>query len=477
MQRAPVQRSSSPSLLEERNQQLETNLRFVVQQLSQRAEDAVMERLDALLARKERDLRHALLRAQARDLSPTERLEERVGVLERTFAAAVALLGQADDAPAQAAAAPASSAASPFSPHPWDSRGAPYASPAPPPQTPPPAAARSSSREAELAKQVEVLTAETGHLKAEVAEATAAADKARAEAARRVHAAEEEASISKAAAAAAAARSRDLEEAVEAAREAERYAGLQAKMEAARAEESAAEAAALQTRLKLSEAAAARDAVWRAARAPRCAVAAELEAALEELRAESEARRREEARAREDTYTRSAVFDEARYDRAACALVRTRRALLGGVRASVRAQLETAEAGRKWCVDAAASRACDDALRADAKPLDSPPEAPLESPPPSEAVEPPEEAPSEGLPAPPPEAPPEALSQALTAPPLDVPSDATEAPEAGGDAFAHEAVDGLPGDEDGPDGSVKQWMPSAPPPEHNSGLAQLPPLE
>ena len=218
MQRAPVQRSSSPSLLEERNQQLETNLRFVVQQLSQRAEDAVMERLDALLARKERDLRHALLRAQARDLSPTERLEERVGVLERTFAAAVALLGQADDAPAQAAAAPASSAASPFSPHPWDSRGAPYASPAPPPQTPPSAAARSSSREAELAKQVEVLTAEAGRLKAEVAEATAAADKARAEAARRVHAAEEEASISKAAAAAAAARSRDLEEAVEAAR-------------------------------------------------------------------------------------------------------------------------------------------------------------------------------------------------------------------------------------------------------------------
>ena len=56
----------------------------------------------------------------------------------------------------------------------------------------------------------------------------------------------------------------------QAAREAERYAGLQAKMEAARAEESAAEAAALQTRLKLSEAAAARDAVWRAARAPRC---------------------------------------------------------------------------------------------------------------------------------------------------------------------------------------------------------------
>ena len=115
--------------------------------------------------------------------------------------------------------------------------------------------------------------------------------------------------------------------------------------------------------------------------------------------------------------------------------------------------------------------------RADAPPLDSPPEAPLESPPPSEAVEPPEEAPSEGLPAPPPEAPPEALSQALTAPPPDVPSDATEAPEAGGDAFAHEAVDGLPGDVDGPDGSVKQCMPSAPPPEHNSGLAQLPPLE
>ena len=82
-------------LLEERYRQLETNFNAIVAELKGRtASPQQSAELEALLSKKDLDLRHALLRAQAANLEEDERLEERRAILQLHFARLVDLLNE-----------------------------------------------------------------------------------------------------------------------------------------------------------------------------------------------------------------------------------------------------------------------------------------------------------------------------------------------------------------------------------------------
>ena len=87
-----------PHLLEERYKQLETNFKAIVAELKGRPSGPRQQsELEALLSRLDSDLRHALLRAQASNMSSHQRLEERTAILERNFSRVVDLM---NDVPA-----------------------------------------------------------------------------------------------------------------------------------------------------------------------------------------------------------------------------------------------------------------------------------------------------------------------------------------------------------------------------------------
>ena len=88
-----------PNLLEERYKQLETNFKAIVAELKSRpAGPHQKQLLEQLLSRLDSDLRHALLRAQASNMSSHQRLEERTAILERNFSRVVDLM---NDIPVQ----------------------------------------------------------------------------------------------------------------------------------------------------------------------------------------------------------------------------------------------------------------------------------------------------------------------------------------------------------------------------------------
>eukprot|EP00965_Chrysotila_dentata_P043037 1428953-Pleurochrysis_carterae.AAC.2 len=107
-------------LLEARYAQAEVNLNALAKAIRERGGET--DALDALLGKLEADLKHSVLRATAASLSTSQRLEERLAILQRAFSALVRLMegGQVEEPV---------SPESPFSLHPWHSRStypAPY---------------------------------------------------------------------------------------------------------------------------------------------------------------------------------------------------------------------------------------------------------------------------------------------------------------------------------------------------------------
>jgi len=80
-------------LRDERITQVETNLRAIVTQLEGRG-SRVSGDLEALLARRDGELRCALLLAQANGADAAQSTGEQLAILERTFAGAVTLLSE-----------------------------------------------------------------------------------------------------------------------------------------------------------------------------------------------------------------------------------------------------------------------------------------------------------------------------------------------------------------------------------------------